>query len=243
MIFLPAQQHFPAPATAAPGPGGPGAHLWLEKGGGTFVSRILSPTGRPADQRSFLYCWPRGPQSQSRDRVRRTRDYPDGLAPSGSGRLPVFPVCLAPRRVFRAPGLAARGGGLLPRLFTLAHPPLRAGGGLFSVTLSVSGRFHDPLPAFITRHAALWCPDFPPRATPKSSPRRPFRVPPLYPSTACHSPQPLKRGAEGRGQRAERAEAATKQFYGWLLHQASIGAETVVRAVPSAVKRTEKTGK
>ena len=46
-----------------------------------------------------------------------------------------------------------------------------------------------------------------------------------------------------RGQRAERAEAATKQFYGWLLHQASIGAETVVRAVPSAVKRTEKTGK
>lgn len=49
------------------------------------------------------------------------------LAPPGSDRLPVFPVCLAPRRVFRAPGLAARGGGLLPRLFTLASKPLRAG--------------------------------------------------------------------------------------------------------------------
>ena len=84
------------------------------------------------------------------------------LALAGSGRRPVFPVCLAPRRVFRAPGLAARGGGLLPRLFTLAHPSLRIGGGLFSVTLSVSGSFHRPLPAFITRRAALWCPDFPP---------------------------------------------------------------------------------
>ena len=52
-------QH-PAPRAACPslpasGPGGPEAlPAAFENGGGTFVSRILSPAGRPADQRSFL---------------------------------------------------------------------------------------------------------------------------------------------------------------------------------------------
>ena len=54
-----AHQH-PAPRAACPslpasGPGGPEAlPAAFENGGGTFVSRILSPAGRPADQRSFL---------------------------------------------------------------------------------------------------------------------------------------------------------------------------------------------
>ena len=54
------------------------------------------------------------------------------------------------------------GGGLLPRLFTLAATPDQARhGGLFSVTLSIDRRFRPGPPRVFPRHAALWCSDFP----------------------------------------------------------------------------------
>src|SRR6476659_9840765 len=65
-------------------------------------------------------------------------------------------------------------GELLPRLFTLAclrsgkisaSPTSQRTGGMFSVTLSVNARpalAGRMLPAYFTRHAAVWCSDFPP---------------------------------------------------------------------------------
>ena len=117
--------------------------------------------------------------------MRLTRDYPPGSCePGGSGRRPVFPVCLAPRGVCRAPGLAARGGGLLPRLFTLTgdgaalHGQLRGARRrlrrfVFCDTFR-QARLATHLPAFVMRRAALWCPDFPPANL--AVPRRPPRM-------------------------------------------------------------------
>src|SRR5271170_3492655 len=60
------------------------------------------------------------------------------------------------------PGGCPPGGGLLPRLFTLATTPVRARrGGLFSVTLSIDRNFRPDPPRAFPRHAALWCSDFP----------------------------------------------------------------------------------
>lgn len=116
----------PAPAPAAyraergRGPNPPAGRRLPEKKrvAGIFVSRILSPAVLPADQRPFLCRGSRDP----RPRPKPGATYPGDI--SGAelrrpGRRPVLPVCLAPRRVCRAPGLAAGGGGLLPRLFTL----------------------------------------------------------------------------------------------------------------------------
>src|SRR5437762_6807987 len=56
-------------------------------------------------------------------------------------------------------------GELLPRLFTLACAFSQRTGGIFSVTLSVNTRpaaAGRMLPAYFTRHATVWCSDFPP---------------------------------------------------------------------------------
>ena len=73
---------------------------------------------------------------------------------------------LAPGGVCRAPGIAARGGELLPRLFTLTldtRAALRRGrrGGMFSVTLSVPVRLRGRDPPLFTGHPALRSSDFP----------------------------------------------------------------------------------
>lgn len=65
---------------------------------------------------------------------------------------------LAPNGVCQAGSVARTAGELLPHPFTLAcAPPSRAIGGLLSVALSVGSL----LPG-VTRHSALWSPDFPP---------------------------------------------------------------------------------
>jgi len=56
-------------------------------------------------------------------------------------------------------------GELLPRLFTLACAFLKEPAVSFSVTLSVTAipiTFGAAAPARFTRHAAVWCSDFPP---------------------------------------------------------------------------------
>src|SRR5690606_5215767 len=63
---------------------------------------------------------------------------------------------LAPDGVCRAVPVARHAGGLLPHRFTLACAPVGAIGGLLSVARSV----WFPRPA-VSRHPALWSPDFP----------------------------------------------------------------------------------
>ena len=76
-----------------------------------------------------------------------------------AGRLPF--LCFVLHRMgFFVPRELLPSGELLPRLFTLTCAFQRTG-GLFSVTLSVNARFRD-VPAYFTRHAAVWCSDFPP---------------------------------------------------------------------------------
>src|SRR5262249_51862027 len=81
-------------------------------------------------------------------------------------------------------------GALLPHLFTLTllHPPKRSsqGGIVFCGTFRRI-RF-ERIPPAVSRHAALWRPDFPP--VPAGIPRRNQRLPirqvrPNYPESRC----------------------------------------------------------
>ena len=81
---------------------------------------------------------------------------------SRPGRRPGVPVWPCTAWGLSCPGGCPPGGGLLPRLFTLAATPVRARhGGLFSVTLSINRSFRPGPPRVFPRHAALWCSDFP----------------------------------------------------------------------------------
>src|SRR5215831_17262275 len=98
------------------------------------------------------------PIPQSRDMMRRTR----GLI--GPAALPLF--CLAPHRVFHASRITPR--AVSPYL---AFSPLPA---LFSknrrCVFCDTFRRHNlsiAAPTYFTRHAAVWCSDFPP-GTPKT---------------------------------------------------------------------------
>jgi hypothetical protein len=78
------------------------------------------------------------------------------------GRRPSISVWPCTAWGLSCPGSYPPGGGLLPRLFTLAATPVRARhGGLFSVTLSIDRNFRPDPPRVFPRHAALWCSDFP----------------------------------------------------------------------------------
>ncbi len=77
----------------------------------------------------------------------------------GPAALPLF--CLAPHGVFHASRITPRAVSSY-----LAFSPLPAlccqrTGGVFSVTLSVTAIFSTATPACFTRHAAVWCSDFP----------------------------------------------------------------------------------
>jgi hypothetical protein len=103
---------------------------------------VLSVAG---DGRSFL-CSSRSPRSafafrgatNTRGVSRLTRE---------SGQAARSSVLSCTTWGFSCPRDCSRGGGLLPRLFTLA--PRQARGGLFSVTLSVGGDFRSRLPRIL----------------------------------------------------------------------------------------------
>ncbi len=80
---------------------------------------------------------------------------------SRPGRQPGVPVWPCTAWGLSCPGSCPPGGGLLPRLFTLAARPLRA-----ARRYVLCDTFHrpglSPRPsANFSRHAALWCSDFP----------------------------------------------------------------------------------
>ena len=101
---------------------------------------------------------PRGPAEAG-----RVRPIPGtGGDCSPPGRRPGVPVWPCTAWGLSCPGGCPPGGGLLPRLFTLAARPVRAPrGGIFSVTLSINRDFRPGSPRAFPRHAALWCSDFP----------------------------------------------------------------------------------
>ena len=76
-------------------------------------------------------------------------EVPRRLAPRVRAGNPVPPVLSCTAWGFSCPRTCARGGGLLPRLFTLATR-LAPGGGLFSLTLSVGTGFR-PYPPRVLR--------------------------------------------------------------------------------------------
>src|SRR5271170_2899357 len=101
---------------------------------------------------------PRGVFRRACDRYpRRAPEFPPR-----PGRRPGVSVWPCTAWGLSCPGGYPPGGGLLPRLFTLAATPVRARrGGLFSVTLSIDRNFRPGPPRVFPRHAALWCSDFP----------------------------------------------------------------------------------
>ena len=101
---------------------------------------------------------PRGVFRRACDRYpRRAPEFPPR-----PGRRPGVSVWPCTAWGLSCPGGCPPGGGLLPRLFTLAATPVRAHcGGLFSVTLSIDRNFRPGPPRVFPRHAALWCSDFP----------------------------------------------------------------------------------
>jgi hypothetical protein len=101
---------------------------------------------------------PRGAFRRACDRYpRRAPEFPPR-----PGRRPGVSVWPCTAWGLSCPGSCPPGGGLLPRLFTLAATPVRARhGGLFSVTLSIDRNFRPGPPRVFPRHAALWCSDFP----------------------------------------------------------------------------------
>jgi len=95
-----------------------------------------------------------------------------------SGQLLGFLFGLAPDGVFHAPGIAPGAVGSYPAFSPL--PPAEAGGGLFSVALSVgrvypSARVYPRRKSGVTRHRALWSSDFPPPLARNGSDSPPFQ--------------------------------------------------------------------
>ncbi len=129
-----------------------------------MIIYLPAPVSRATPRRStssFAKLELDGPQA--RDRVRR---YP---RIDGPAVLPLF--CLAPHGVFPASRITPRAvssylaiSPLPERREATASPTFQRTGGVFSVTLSVTAipRFGTAAPAFFTRHAAVWCSDFPP---------------------------------------------------------------------------------
>lgn len=110
----------------------------------TAVSRILSSRSACADGlNGHLSC----PLFAERTALAGCDQYPEGSVAFARDRAgdPCLPVLSCTTWGFSCPRACARGGGLLPRLFTLAAG-LRRVGGMFSVTLSVEAGFRRLLP-------------------------------------------------------------------------------------------------
>lgn len=86
--------------------------------------------------------------------------YPGAATPEGAaGQAARLPVVSCTAWGLSCPGACAPGGGLLPRRFTLTHS-LRRGRFVFCDTFHRAG-LGPGASAYSTRHAALWCSDFP----------------------------------------------------------------------------------
>jgi len=123
----------------------PGALLFEERPRFvTAVSRILSSLSACAGGlNGHLSC----PRLAERTALAGCDQYPEGSVAFARDRAgdPCLPVLSCTTWGFSCPRACARGGGLLPRLFTLAAG-LRRVGGMFSVTLSVEAGFRRLLP-------------------------------------------------------------------------------------------------
>lgn len=85
--------------------------------------------------------------------------YPEAVRLRERDGRPGLPVLSCTAWGLSCPGACAPGGGLLPRLFTLTRD-LRRGRFVFCDTIHRAGLSPDAS-AHSTRHAALWCSDFP----------------------------------------------------------------------------------
>ena len=106
------------------------------------VSRILFLHGFPWIRRSFL-----SRRSRGESRLRGMRLLPGSCPAFARPARRRLPVMSCTTWGFSCPRDCSRGGGLLPRRFTLALP--LAKGGLFSVTLSVAPDFRPALPRIL----------------------------------------------------------------------------------------------
>ena len=118
---------------------------------------------------SVVGCPPAAGNHSSRTAVAGGLKRPDPKALDGPSSN-AFLFGLAPDGVYRACGVAAAAGGLLPHHFTLTSfvrekPFFPQKGGILSVALSLGS---PPVP--VRNHPALWSPDFPP-----ALPRNPGR--------------------------------------------------------------------
>ncbi len=84
---------------------------------------------------------------------------PKTCARGRAGQAARLPVLSCTAWGFSCPGACAPGGGLLPRLFTLTRG-FRHGRFVFCDTFHRAG-LSPGASAHSTRHAALWCSDFP----------------------------------------------------------------------------------
>ena len=94
------------------------------------------------------------------------RQYPESRPTSGRTARPAAssPVLSCTAWGLSCPGDCSPGGGLLPRLFTLTAI-LRSRRFVLCDTFRRK-ELTPPPPAYSTRHAAVWCPDFPPEFPP-----------------------------------------------------------------------------
>ena len=102
----------------------------------------------------------------SRSQRRRGDYYPEAAPPKRSRPGAGPPVMSCTAEGFSCPAHCCAGGGLLPRLFTLARR-LRAGRSVFCDTVCRAG-LSPVAPADSPRPAAWWCPDFPLAGEPRA---------------------------------------------------------------------------
>jgi hypothetical protein len=136
----------------------------------SFISRILSPTGGISHGSTVIHLTkPVAPSLAFPPDATNTRRHspvpqPCSYRTAEPGRQPVSPVCLAPRRVCRAPFLAVRAVGFYPAFSPVPCGLAATRWFVFCDTFRRS-KLTPTTPRFNTRCVALRCSDFPLRNT------------------------------------------------------------------------------
>ena len=120
------------------------------------VSRILFLRSFPRIRRSFL-----SRRSRGASHLRGMRLLPGGCPAFAEPARCQPPVLSCTARGFSCPGACAPGGGLLPRLFTLAPRTFRHTRRFVFCDTFLRAGLSPGAPAYSTRRAAWWCSDFP----------------------------------------------------------------------------------